>query len=186
MPRWLPLLLASSACAGALALEDLRLSSAGLGAAQFGMTLQQVEQALGSRLTVTDRQRRHWQSAVCSVHLKDRPGTQLVFDKGRFAATVLAAPSTIATRSGISIGDPERKAIDTLGKDPTYHRSENRYSDGKGATMEIFVGKVATDARTQELRGTLVRLTSVRGKVQQIEAGLASFVSMDEHEGDEC
>ena len=174
--------LVAMVCAAA----ETRLSSAGLGAAQFGMSLQQVEQALGSTFQVTASQRAKWQSGECTTRSAGMPGTSLVFAKGRFSAAVLSKGSSAMTRSGLAIGNAEAKAIATLKGDPTYRRAESRYSDGKGNDMDIIVGKADFDKARGAFKGNIVRIFSQKGRIVTISAGQASYVMLDEHDDDSC
>ena len=48
--------------------------------------------------------------------------------------------------------------------------------------MEITVSKVTFDARTSARLGTMVKISSTKGRIAAIEAGNASYVAMVEHE----
>ena len=166
---------------------DVRLSTAGLGPATFGMTLQQVEIALGKPLPLNAKQRKNWSTSQCYLETKELPGVSFIFERGRLLVVSLDGSSRLTTRSGIAVGDAERKAIDLLKSDPTYQRNENNYGDGSKTNMEITIGKAAFDTKANAYRGTLMKISSVKGKIVAIEAGHASYVAMVEHEGDdEC
>ena len=161
---------------------DVRLSTAGLGPATFGMTLQQVEIALGKPLPLNAKQRKNWSTSQCYLETKELPGVSFMFERGRLLVISLDGSSRLTTRSGIAVGDSERKAIDLLKTDPTYRRNENRYDDGSKTNMEITVGKAVFDTKANSFRGMQMKISSVSGKIVAIEAGQASYVAMDEHE----
>lgn len=165
---------------------ELKLTTAGLGPITFGSSLEQVERTLGSKLKVAPAQRSKWRLGECSVSAAGLAGVKFVFAQGALSAVEIANGSTISTRSGLVIGDLERKAIDLLKSDPTFSRSENRYGDGKGTAMEILLGKTTFDQKTGSYKGNAMRVSSRAGTIVVIVAGLASYVMVDEHDGASC
>jgi pimeloyl-ACP methyl ester carboxylesterase len=163
-----------------------RLSANGLGNATIGMTAQQVMQSLGVSLDMDARMRKNWGVAECSVSASTLPGSTFVFDRGQLAAVVLAAPSALRTREGIGVGDNERNAIDAYRTGRTYSRYVGRYDDGSGSSTEITVGVSAFNPSRNKWEGSLLKIRSRKGKITAIEAGLASYVAMDEHDWDNC
>lgn len=166
---------------------EMRLSTAGLGMATIGSTLQQVEKATNASFQLNAKQRKNWLTNSCYASSKQLPGVGFVFERGRLHAITLGEGAKFTTRSGIAVGDAERKAIDLLKSDPTYLRVENHYGDGSMTNMEIFVGKDKNNKQNNASDGLLMKISSVKGKIVAIEAGRASYVNMIEHEDDgEC
>jgi hypothetical protein len=158
------------------------VSTAGLGAAKFGMDLEAVERALGRELALNKRNSKaQIRKMECSyATLGDLPGVNLRFEKGHFMAVYVSKP-TVATRSGFKVGDPERNVIDKLKTDPTYVRSSNHYED---SIKEVIVGKtdVAGQGDKRKMLGRVIKFTSKRGRITEIQAGEAAWVTLFEQE----
>lgn len=171
----------------ASAQTDITLTTAGLGKATIGSTLQTVETVLQVSFQLNAKQRKNWLVEECYVSSKSLPGVGFVFERGRLLAVTLGKGANITTRSGIAVGDSERKAIDLLKSDPTYTRGENHYGDGSMTNMEIVVGKAKFNPQRNAYDGMLMKISSVKGRIDSIEAGRASYVALVEHENSgEC
>jgi len=163
-----------------------KLSANALGNAFIGMTVQQVTQRLGVMMDIDARMRKSWGVAECSVSASTLPGSTFVFDRDHLAAVILVAPSALRTSEGIGVGDDERNAIDAYRSSPTYNRYVGRYDDGSGASTEINVGPSTFNQSKGKWEGSLLKIRSEKGRIVSIEAGLASYVALDEHEGENC
>ena len=162
--------------------QELRLSSTGLGKATFGMTLQQVEATLGVKFPLNAIQQKNWQEHLCYVITPQLLNVGFIFNNGRLQAIDVGEGSIIKTRSGIAVGDSESKAMDILKTDPTYFRQENQYGDRSNTNMEITVGKAIFNNSLNLYDGTMVKISSSKGKIVSIEAGDSNYVTMVEHE----
>jgi len=175
------------AVSAASAQTDMTLTTAGLGAATIGSTLQQVEKATNVSFQLNPNQRKNWLVEECYISSNSLPGVGFVFERGRLLAVTLGKGARITTRSGIAVGDAERKAIDLLKNDPTYTRGENHYGDGSMTNMEIVVGKAKFNPQRNAYDGMLMKISSVKGSIDSIEAGRASYVALFERENSgEC
>ena len=109
----------------------LQASTAGLGEAKFGMTVNAVEKALGKKLLFNQRSRQ----AQCGVAgIDGLPGVALRFEKGRFTVVEITKP-TVSTKIGFMVGNSEKDVISRLRNDPTYNRGENRYDETSKAYL---------------------------------------------------
>jgi hypothetical protein len=160
----------------------LQASTVGLSDAKFGMTVDAVERALGKKLSFNKGSR----IAQCGVAtIVGLSGVSLRFEDGRFIVFEITQP-TVRTDMGFMMGNSEKDVIGQLQKDPTYIRGANRYDE---TLQEIIVGKskfVVKGTNDGYWQGRVMKITSKRGKVTRIELGEASYVMLDEHEGDEC
>ena len=162
----------------------LQVSSAGLGEAKFGMTVESVEKALGQKLSFSKQASKVGvYTLACTYAAVDGLlGVSLRFENGRFTAVDVQKP-TVITKSGFKVGDPESAVINKLRSDSTYERHPNHYNDN---VQEITVGKAkfTGTANAGQWQGTVVKFTSENGVITSIEAGEASYVNLVEHEED--
>jgi hypothetical protein len=164
---------------------NLVLGVDGLGPARIGMNAARVEQAIGSPLQVAAERRKTktWLSSECTVGAPRLPGVSFVFDHDRLTAVLLAEPSRLSTRQGVAVGDAERKATAALRSDPTFARNVSRYDDGSNTFTELSVGRATFDQRSNAYLGSIMRFSAKKGTITSIQAGLARYVAVDEHEG---
>jgi hypothetical protein len=162
------------------------LSTNGIGAATFGMSFEAVERALGSTLLLNPETSRSKLHTLECVYAKvgSLPGVELLFDKGRFAYVAVSKP-TLATRSGLKVGDPERLVIERFKSDPTFYRGLHGDSDTE---YEILVGqgRWIDNARPDgpQAHGRNIRFFSEKGRVTRIWAGEAGWVLLKEFDVD--
>ena len=164
----------------------LQVSSAGLGEAKFGMTVESVEKALGQKLSFSKQASKVGvYTLACTYAAVDGLlGVSLRFENGRFTAVDVQKP-TVITKSGFKVGDPESAVINKLRSDSTYQRHPNHYDDN---VDEITVGKAKFTEKAKyagQWQGTVVKFTSENGVITSIEAGEASYVYLVEHH-EEC
>lgn len=160
----------------------LDVSTAGLGDAKFGMDVDAVERALGTSLTLNKgNSKGQVRKMDCSyASLRDLAGVDLRFERGRFMAVYVRKP-VVATRSGFKVGDPEQVVVDKLKADPTYQRGSNHYDD---TIKEIVVGKMSSQGlgSNRKVVGQIIKFTSKKGRITEIQAGDAAWVSLFEQE----
>lgn len=160
---------------------NLKISTAGLGDAKFGMDTATVESLIGQKLLFSDAAlTSRLETIECAyATVNDLPGVTLRFEKGRFTVAIIDKP-TVTTLSGLKVGDPEGVIIEKLRNDPTYRRVANHYND---KIIEITVGKAdfVNSGSSGEWKGTVAKFTSENGQVTKIEAGVASYINLVEH-----
>jgi len=159
----------------------LQASTAGLSEAKFGMKVDAVENALGKKLLFNKGSRQ----AQCGVAgIDGLPGVALRFEKGRFTVVEITKP-TASTKIGFMVGNSENVVVSRLQNDPTYQRGKNRYNE---TLQEITVGKstFVVTGSSGHWQGRVMKITSKSGRVTRIDLGEASYLMLDEHEGDEC
>ena len=150
-----------------------QLSTAGIGDAKFGMTPDAVERALGRKLEFSKgKANARLKNARCQpASINGVSGVDLLFTNGNLDG-IYTDKSTVTTKSGFKVGDPEASIIRKFRTDPTYERDESRY---EGADlMQIAIGRVVTG------RDTVLRFSSRRGMVVNIKAGHADYVFNDD------
>ena len=138
----------------------LQVSSAGLGEAKFGMTVESVEKALGQKLSFSKQASKVgvYTLACTYADVDGLLGVSLRFENGRFTAVDVQKP-TVITKSGFKVGDPESAVINKLRSDSTYQRHPNHYSDN---VQEITVGKAKFTEKAKYAglwQGTVVKFT---------------------------
>lgn len=162
--------------------SNLKISTAGLGDAKFGMDSATVERLIGQQLLFSEAALTSRLETIECAYAKvnDLPGVTLRFEKGRFTVAIIDKP-TVTTLSGLKVGDPEGVIIEKLRNDPTYRRVANHYND---KIMEITVGKAdyVNSGSSGEWKGTVAKFTAEIGQVTKIEAGVASYINLVEHE----
>ena len=146
-----------------------QLSTAGIGDAEFGMTPEAVERALGRKLLFNKGMpNAQFKNALCEpATITGVPGVQLVFTKGKFDGISTDKPS-VTTKSGFKVGDPEASVIKKFQTDITYRRDESRHEGAE--LMEITIG------RSDVVHGTVLQFSSRHGKVIRIDAGHSDYV----------
>lgn len=160
--------------------QTLNASSAGLNGASFGMTIDAVEKALGTKLSISGPRNR-----LCGVAtIKGVSGLNLRFREGRFIDVEITNPA-ISTKSGFRVGSAEKDVINKFRRDPTYERWAS--PDGNGV-YEIALGKRAFVGKDSSghWQGRVMKISSKRGVVVRIDLGEAVFLMIDEHEGEQC
>jgi hypothetical protein len=160
----------------------LDVSTGGLGDGKFGMDIDAVERAIGRGLVLNKgNSKAKVRKMECSyATLSDLPGVSLRFEKAHFMAVYVSTPA-VATRSGIKVGDLERTVIEKLKTDPTYHRGSNHYEE---SIKEITVGKTAVVGQgdKRKVLGNIIKFTSKKGRITEIQAGEAAWVGLFEQE----
>ena len=146
-----------------------QVSTAGIGDAKFGMTVNAAEQALGHKLKFAkDISAAQFRTGLCvTASIVGIPGIELVFTKGQFDGLSIDMP-TVTTKTGFKVGDSEAKVINRFQSDPTYKRNENRHEGP--ALMEITLGKSGSAHDT-----TLI-FRSRKGVITNIMVGHVGYV----------
>ena len=165
----------------AIAQDALQISSTGLGAAKIGMNVEDVQKALGRKLTFLPLPEGAGDSQyTCPpATAEGLDGVSFEFREGKLLEATVTNPS-ITTKSGIRVGDRENNVIKKLKGDPTYSRHEGRHND---AYKYIRVGKFVRTGGTErdpELVGTILEFFSVNGVVKSISAGEAIYFFYDD------
>lgn len=157
-----------------LAVQDPlpQLSTAGIGDAKFGTTPEAVTRAFGRKLIFAKGTTKADIKNGCAIASIDGlPGFDLLFKQGIFVG-LATDKSTMTTKSGFKVGDPEISVIRKFKSDPTYERYESRH--GGAEWMHISLGKSSGP------KSTVLRFTSRRGTITEIKAGHTEYVNNDD------
>jgi hypothetical protein len=157
---------------------SLQLTGSGLGKARLGMSIQDVERALGVKLSfdAADRKAGILKLRCAGGTTASLPGVEFMFNKGRLIAIGSKNP-TITTAAGFKVGDREAAVISKLQNDPTFRREPNRHDD---SFKEITLGKV-TFKPGKGWEGVLAQFVSKNGVVEQIWVGDANYITLNEY-----